>query len=373
MSKRKVTFFIGSLLGGGAEGVCVSIANGLAAKGWSVTLLVLHENNAVYQDRVNPAVRYEVLGCKSARHAMLPLRRWLTDHQPDKVVVFNHGLAALLVAVRMTSTVSFHIIARNINTLSQKIRLSKGVLRRHVINPVMYGLFRRVDFVINQCNGMKTDLLEIFPELAAKTCVIYNPINAAATERAAAIGDPSTSPDSLEDYILCVGRLNEQKAFHYAIRAFAVIAPDYPCLRLKLLGQGPLENELKHLADELGIRDRVDFHGFESDIWDYYVNARLTLLTSAYEGFPNVLLESIALGTPIVAFDCPHGPAEIVQPQENGCLVAYQHGNELVLALRQVLDSAQFTPQRVQQTSMKFHLSTIIDIWDGLLKSPRFS
>lgn len=388
---QEVTLLIGALLGGGAESVCLSIANGLAARGWAVTLLVLNENASVYHDRIDDAVNYVVLGCNSAQQAALPLRRWLRANRPSKVVVFNHGLAALLVAVRFASRVDFHIIARNINTLSQKINARTGLVRRQVIHPLMFGLYRRVDFVVNQCQGMQSDLVGMFPDLVGKTCVIYNPINAAVTQRLAGSNmaqlEESDAADR-ERYILCVGRLNEQKAFAVAIRAFAEIAPRYPQLRLRFLGQGPLESELRQLAIELELAERIDFMGFKAGIWDDYLRAELTLLTSAYEGFPNVLLESIALGTPIVAVDCPSGPAEIVQPGVNGLLVRRPATDsnqvreqaleselepELGQALAQVLDSTEYTRERVQKTAESFRLNTILDTWEDLLKSSRFS
>ena len=75
-------------------------------------------------------------------------------------------------------------------------------------------------------------------------------------------------------------------------------------LKLRIIGQGELENELKEYVSESNMNEYVNFEGFKTDLISFYKQAKLTILTSIYEGFPNVLLESIAVGTPVVSFDC---------------------------------------------------------------------
>ena len=82
-------------------------------------------------------------------------------------------------------------------------------------------------------------------------------------------------------------------AFHYAIEGFASIANQFPELRLKIVGRGELENALKRHAERYSVLNRVDFEGFQKNIINYYLFAKATLLTSFYEGFPNVLLNQL--------------------------------------------------------------------------------
>ena len=118
-----------------------------------------------------------------------------------------------------------------------------------------------------------------------------------------------------------MGRLEPVKALHYAIEGFAGITNQFPNLRLKIVGQGILEGELKQKAIELNIEDKIDFEGFQKDLIPYYLYSKCTLLTSVYEGYPNVLIESISMNTPVVAFNCPNGPNEIIKNGINGYLV----------------------------------------------------
>lgn len=357
IDNKKITFLISTLGGGGAEGVCVNLANALAECGWAVTLVVLHMNNAVFHDRLSDKVELVVLGINHARYAFGGLRRFLTGYQPEKVLVFNYELAVLLVAVRVLTRQKFKIIARNVNTLSHNRRLSKGFWHKQIVNRLVDELYCKVDHVINQCEGMREDLIMLYPGLADRSSVIYNPVNQMVADTAKRINSSSVQK---EDYLLCVGRLEPQKAFHYAIEAFAKIELTYPNLRLKIVGTGSLEADLKTLAKRLGIIGRVDFEGFKKDMIPYYLKARATVLTSLYEGFPNVLVESITLGTPVVAFDCPSGPREIIQQGVNGVLVNYQDHTHLVLSLHFVLTKS-FNTEIVSATSNSYSINHILD------------
>lgn len=333
---KKALFIISSLGGGGAEGVCVNIANGLAENGWQIDLVVLHLNDVAYLDRVSNKLKIHVLGVPRIRYAAIPLTKLLFKVAPQKILVFDFDLTVILTFIRTIFRFNTRIVYRNINTLSKFREKKYGIFQRFFINPLIDYFFLKVDYVINQCNEMRKDLINLYPELKDKNCTIYNPISK-HIEAYSSFNELQLSKK--QNYLLCVGRLEKQKAFHYAIRGFATISTEFPDLRLKIIGKGSLENELKQLAFRLGVIDRVDFEGFQKNMIPYYVNARATVLTSLYEGFPNVLVESIALNTPVVAFDCKSGPSEIIQNNINGYLVQTENLNDLEMKLRLILNS----------------------------------
>ncbi|MCG3727435.1 glycosyltransferase [Vibrio cincinnatiensis] len=363
MFKKRITFLISSLYGGGAEGVCVNVANGLADHGWQVDLLVLHTNHAAYLERVSSKVNLVVLGVNHARHAPLPLLRYIRQHKPEKMLVFNYELAVLTVMLRSVFRFNTKIIARNINTISQKRKQHIGLWRKLVVKPLIDRFYGQCDHIINQCQAMRDDLISVFPTLADKTSVIYNPVAKHVEDYAKA---HDLSQIEKQDYFLCVGRLEKQKAFHYAIESFAGIANDFPTLRLKIVGQGTLEQSLKQCAQDFGVADRVDFEGFQADMIPYYLYAKATLLTSLYEGFPNVLIESITLGTPVVAFDCPSGPREIIQERVNGYLADYLSIADLQKACRTSLENP-LAREAVQASAYKYFCSDVIRNYESIL------
>ncbi|NUY57658.1 glycosyltransferase [Salinivibrio sp. EAGSL] len=360
---KAVSIFISSLAGGGAEGVCVNVANGLAENGWQVDLLVLHTNNAVYLERVSSKVNLLELGVNHARHAPLPLLRYIRQHKPEKLLVFNYELAVLTIMLRSLFRFKTQIIARNINTFSKNTTQPQGNWRRYVVTPLINHFYGKCDHIINQCQAMRDDLIAVFPHFANKTSVIYNPV-------AKHVEDYARSHDlsqiEKQDYLLCVGRLEKQKAFHYVIEGFAGIANQFPNLRLKIVGQGSLEQSLKQCAQGFGVADRVDFEGFQANMIPYYLHARGTLLTSLYEGFPNVLIESIALGTPVVAFDCPSGPREIIQEGVNGYLADYLSLDDLQKACRNSLEKP-LAREAVQASAYKYFCSDVISNYEAIL------
>lgn len=116
----KITFLITSLNGGGAQGVCVNIVNGLIERGWNVTLIVLHLNKSVFHSRLDKRVNLVILGVNNVRYAFSPLRNFYKNNKIDKILIFNYELTVLSVLIRYTLQNKFKIIARNINTLSFK-------------------------------------------------------------------------------------------------------------------------------------------------------------------------------------------------------------------------------------------------------------
>jgi glycosyltransferase involved in cell wall biosynthesis len=353
---KKVTFLIHSLRWGGAEGVCINLANILAEQGWQVDLVVLHLNNSAYLHRLSNKINLVVLGVHHARYSGLALLKYIYQQKLKTVIVFNYELAVMLVMLRSVFRFKTRIIARNINTLSQIRNQAQGFWKKYVVKPLIDSLFCKVDHVINQCQAMRKDLIALYPQLTEKSSVIYNPVAKHIEDYAES---HNLSQVEKQNYLLCVGRLEKQKAFHYVIEGFAGVANEFPNLRLKIVGQGSLEQELKQCALNLSVADRVDFDGFQRDMIPYYLYAKATLLTSLYEGFPNVLVESIMLGTPVIAFDCPSGPNEIVQEGINGFLIEHQDSENFKKKLVRLL-SIKFDAENVKNTVKQNKVDEIV-------------
>ena len=126
-----------------------------------------------------------------------------------------------------------------------------------------------------------------------------------------------------QSYILCCGRLVEQKRHDVLLKIFSRIVSLKPGLdlRLKIVGEGEKADELRIQAENEGIASRVDFLGWRDDVFAFIKSADCVVLTSDYEGFPTILLESLSAGVPVVSFDCPTGPSEMIIHGENGFLV----------------------------------------------------
>ncbi len=361
----KVTLIISSLVGGGAEKVCVNIANGLAKIGWNVDLVLLNLKKSSYLFNVSENVNLVELKVNHARYATFSLLKYIYKNKPNLFLAFNYELTVLIVLLRNLFGFKFKIITRSINTLSKKLEeLNKNFFTKYVVKFFINKFYCKADYIICQCYGMRDDLIEFYPKLSSNLGVIYNPINYEVTNYVSS----NNIKIKKKDYLLCVGRLEKQKAFHYAIEGFAKISKKFPFLRLKIMGIGSQEKELKNIAKNFDVIDRVDFEGFQKNIIPYYLYAKATLLTSLYEGFPNSLIESIKLGTPVISFNCPNGPAEIIKDGINGYLVDYKNINDLEKKLLITMNT-QFNIDNMNLTLSKHNHNHVIREYDGLLKS----
>ncbi|MDO6461231.1 glycosyltransferase [Granulosicoccaceae sp. 1_MG-2023] len=153
-----------------------------------------------------------------------------------------------------------------------------------------------------------------YPHIAPRSeQVIYNPVDAIQLRKLSQLS--VTTP--AEEFIVSAGRLTRTKNHAALLRAYAQMPPDTP--PLLIIGDGPLKTQLQTLAQKLGIAARVHWLGWQANPYPVIRRARLLVHSATAEAFGRVLPEALALGTPVVAFDCPYGPAEIM----TGALAAY--------------------------------------------------
>jgi len=161
---------------------------------------------------------------------------------------------------------------------------------------------------------------------------IPNPAPLNAPDLSVPVGKPIDAP---EHYLLAVGRLHFQKGFDRLIEAFAQL--DDKRLYLVILGEGKERNQLMEHAVALGVGNRLIMPGTQADVWPWYRNALCFVLSSRYEGWPNVIMEAMSQGCPVVASDCNYGPSEIIAHGVNGLLVAPDSLYELRDAINRLL------------------------------------
>ena len=172
--------------------------------------------------------------------------------------------------------------------------------------------------------------------------------------------------------ILGVGRYHPNKDFPTLIRAFAKVRAGRPA-RLVILGDAaPGKKRDKYLADiqalvaELGIGDDIDFPGFTINPYRYMSRAALFVLSSLREGFPNVLVEAMACGCPVVATDCPHGPPEILDNGTYGRIVPMRAVDAMAEAIARTLD-VPISAERLKARASEFTAERAVERYERIL------
>lgn len=132
-------------------------------------------------------------------------------------------------------------------------------------------------------------------------------------------------------YVLAVGRMDDDiKRFDHIIKAYANSVLPGKGVQLVILGDGKIKPELIELSKNIGGEDLIRFEGFQKNPFKYFAKAHSFVLASRFEGFPMVLIESLACGTPVISYDCLTGPSEIINDGHNGLLV--ENGNIAALS-----------------------------------------
>lgn len=180
-----------------------------------------------------------------------------------------------------------------------------------------------------------------------------------------------TAISSLRDKdIISVGRLTYQKNFQALLQAWTMIQSQIGDWRLKIYGEGECFSELVNIIKKNGLQN-VQLMGQTSNIEQIYDRSSLFVMSSLSEGLPMVLIEAQTFGLPIISFDCPHGPAEVIYHQKNGLLVENQNVKALAEAMLSLMQNDEKREQYSQQAfvdAQRFQENSILQKWKNILE-----
>lgn len=172
--------------------------------------------------------------------------------------------------------------------------------------------------------------------------------------------------------IISVGRLEYQKGFDILIEIWKKIAKKYPDWSLDIYGEGELREELQKKIDESDLSNSIFLKGREKNIQDKYLKASIYVMSSRYEGFGMVLVEAQACGLPIVSFDCPCGPKDIISNGKDGFLCKFGDIEEMASRISYLIENEEVRKimgRKARENSLKFTEERIMKKWEDLLKS----
>ena len=362
---KKIVIVASSLQAGGAERVISILSSAWINNGYEVTILTtfLDESENDFYNISNKVTRIRLIEhCKTRTRSflgyfnrMLIFRGIIQRENADIVISFVDRIN-IMTLIGLFGTNNSVAVCERIDPFEHPIGKLMGWLR-----PIMYRkasvVFAQTDYVAKRMKShWKLEHVE----------VIANPL-------------PNDLPQPIdwifrENVILSVGRLDRQKGHDLLLNAWASIQTNFPEWKLRILGEGEERSNLESQMLKLGLEGRVEIPGLVSPIWQEYQKAKIFVLASRYEGFPNALLEALAMGCACLSTKCPSGPEEIICDDENGMLVAIDY-TSIADSLQSLIENNGAQRKyalRYKYAKEKYSIELIASEWErklGLYKS----
>lgn len=355
---RRVIFAIKNLhAAAGTEKATICIANGLAERGHAIYLVVLEKTGEPFF-QISPlvSVRY-CWPTKDSRPffkkipgRLRKLRETFLELKPDLIIQVGSGRSFLFLPPSRGFTFATweHFnIKINWNLLQPLSKFLASKLGDYIIT------LTTLDAVSYQKKFNANALcIPNAYDLSGKS---YNPYTTASK------------------VISATGRLTHQKGFDLLIQAWSMTNTCKTTgWKLQIIGSGKDETQLKKLANQLGVSDSITFIPATPDAIQYMSESRCFVLSSRYEGLPLVLLEAMALGLPVIAFDCYTGPQELINDGSNGFLIKPFDTHAFAKAIDQLATNTTLCEQmsiNAQKTAENYCIPAILDRWENLLNS----
>jgi len=337
--KAKIVFFIADLSGGGAERVLVNVLKGIDRnhfvpilflfKKYGVLLSSLPEDIEIYSQK---ELKGKFWHGFQWLNLLIQFVRHLKKIKPVVVFSFMWYPNAVAIAAKILGRLHCKVIvSERTSTFIYSSRL-ENFLRNFIIK----FLYPRANLIISPSRKIAQDIiLQTVPE--SKVRVIHNPVDISEISMHAKEEIEHQWYRKKESIVIAIGRLGNEKGFDYLIKAIALLAGEGIQCKLIILGEGKEKENLLRLVEKLGLNDRVSFEGFQENPYKYLARSTVFVLSSLYEGFPNVLLEAMALGIPSVATRCPTGPDEIITEGVDGILVPPADEKAIADAIKKLL------------------------------------
>lgn len=364
----RLTVVTNNIKGGGAPLASVTWANAWSKKGHEVTLFALFPNDGIGKGwEVHENIKFSIvdLSEKPVSNKFLAavrllklffrLRRAIRRSQPEAIVSFEGPV--------------------NIRTLLASVGLGPPVVIMEQTHPGEYSVGRFWDWIRNKVYPRATVQVNL-TKTAMDWCrknydipngaVIPNPIVPPGV-----VARPTAKKGGL---IVTAGRFVPQKRFDLLIEAFALIAASHPDWNMVIHGDGPDRKELEELLEERDLQERVRLPGWSDELATELSKGGFFVLSSEYEGFGNVICEAMAVGLPVVSFDCPSGPGDIVRHEVDGLLVEPLNVEKLAQAMAHMMSDISLRRKmgkRALEVLERFSLEQTLVLWDEVFSMCR--
>ncbi|MDC0469136.1 glycosyltransferase [Candidatus Pelagibacter sp.] len=328
-SLKKIIIFYPSFERGGVENILLNLIRYFLKKRVKIVLISSNIKKNVFENKNLKLriikVRNPVLFSNRINKALLAsklLQNELKNSDKKNTIVLS--LQGSSLAIIVSKIFGFKIIVRNAEDAIASTFFAENKIQSLLILFLKIVLYNFSDKIITNSKGSGNSLKKIFIK-KKKIFPIYNPYLKSINYK---------HKKKKYNYLLSVGRLTKQKDFHNLIISYNLIKEKIPNYKLIIVGDGHLKKKLKIFVNNLGLKKKIIFTGWKKNIRNYYLNSKLFILNSLYEGFGNVLIDAINYNLPIITTNCKSGPEEIIDYGKGGFLVPV---NNPVLLSKKIL------------------------------------
>ncbi len=364
--KKKISLVIHRISAGGAEKIMATIANYLSENGWKVFLLTFDDGKIAPFYPLNKNIKWIPLNLLKETEGKLQKGY----HLFRRIWILRKTLKSLKakVAISFIAKVNILSIIATLGT-SVKVIVSERIDPKHSffgygsrIRYLKFWAYNKAARIIVLSKEMAHDFP---PYIARKITVIPNPVSLKNLSILKSNGSPNGRK------VIAMGRLHPQKGFDTLIEAFSKLDSNYSDWKLCIWGQGDHKENLIQLRDSLGLKDRVAFPGVTNQPLDEMKKSDLFVLSSRFEGFPNVLVEAMAVGLPVLSFNCVSTIKDIIQNGENGVIVDKKDSEGLSTAMMEIMadeSKRKSLGNKAKDVLNKFSMDKVMSKWEKVIE-----
>ena len=342
----KVLVLHGHLSMGGEERVLLNVLRNLIELGYDVDLLITwnHGENNLFENEIPKKVNYEFLfdnyngkskiikeiyRLRTKTTYLKKVEKIIEEKKYDVIIDYSSNLLKYKnfdIKVPIFAWIHFSL------TFGEKLSGEKVEKYKKQ--------YKKYDKILTICDTMRDEFVEILGIDKTKVELVYNPINLEIIRKKAEDVNPKYGNYLKEDYFLQVSRLTQQKQPEHLVDIYYKLKQRGIKEKLYFIGNGEKVKLIKQKIKEYNLEDDIILLGQIENPYPFFKNAKLFLHTAKYEGLPTVLLESLAFGTPVVAYDCPTGPKDILgKNSEYGELIPLNDKDTFVKRVYELIDN----------------------------------
>ena len=343
----KLFILIPSLEKGGIERSMSRLSRGLLDSGWDVSIISekpSKESISYFDERVkllslgssfinqNSNIIFSIF--KNILY-YFKIKKYIKKYSPDVLLAVKNIPVSIFLKIILKN--KFKLIIREAVNPKYSSITQRSLLSRIFVNNLKKLLYPKADNIIAISEGVKQSLVKNFNLDSSKIQTIYNP---SADEKILSLAKEGIDRDLISNrpLIVSIGRLTKQKNHITLLKAFNKIHSNIDC-NLYIIGEGSERRNLEKFIKNNNIDDKVKLLGYQNNPWKFLSKSNLFVLPSIWEGFGNVIVESMLIGIPVISSDCPSGPREILNNGKSGKLFQVGDYNHLANIIEEIISS----------------------------------